>query len=380
MKCPKCNHEQSNTFECESCGIIFEKYARRQKMDEESCVPPSEENSSREETSDKKGLMLTFIYPVAAIVVIFCIYLYFSPSDKKIKDLKAGSDHNADVKIIVVNKTEPSLRGIAKQLNDAHPPKNNIEKARNATVFIKTAWGIGSGFFIDSNCHIITNRHVVMYDETEIASIRDRLNKQKLMIDNEEQRISRAENKVNTIRDYNYRRQVKEEIEKRKEQLSQARTEYEDYISTLDDIEYGFAGREFSITLIDGSEYSVMDAEKSETYDLALLSLGERDCPYIEAGSTKVLEQGKRVYTIGSPVGLKYTVTSGIVSGKRAMGDTTYIQTDASINPGNSGGPLINSDGKVIGVNTMVIRDAENIGFALPIESVLEEFGRFIRM
>jgi S1-C subfamily serine protease len=80
------------------------------------------------------------------------------------------------------------------------------------------------------------------------------------------------------------------------------------------------------------------------------------------------------VYTVGHPVGLRHSVTSGIISGFREHAGVRYIQTDAPINPGNSGGPLIDLNGEVVGVNTMILADTEGIGFAIPIEVVLDEF------
>jgi S1-C subfamily serine protease len=71
---------------------------------------------------------------------------------------------------------------------------------------------------------------------------------------------------------------------------------------------------------------------------------------------------------------MTYTLTSGVFSGERVDGDMRFLQTDAPINPGNSGGPLITEDGRVVGVNTMVLRDTQGIGFALPIEAVFDAF------
>ena len=92
---------------------------------------------------------------------------------------------------------------------------------------------------------------------------------------------------------------------------------------------------------------------------------------------------------IGSPFGLEQTVTVGIVSAKgRSLGASPfddYIQTDASINPGNSGGPLINAQGKVVGINSAVIAQGQGLGFSLPIDLVkrllpqLKEKGRVVR-
>jgi S1-C subfamily serine protease len=83
---------------------------------------------------------------------------------------------------------------------------------------------------------------------------------------------------------------------------------------------------------------------------------------------------GSRLYTIGNPAGLAYTVTSGIFSGERQEGGQRLLQTDAPINPGNSGGPLLLESGAVIGINTMVLRGAQGVGFAIPIEAALDEF------
>ncbi len=91
----------------------------------------------------------------------------------------------------------------------------------------------------------------------------------------------------------------------------------------------------------------------------------------LQLGDSDKLKQGMSVLAIGSPLGLKYTVTEGIISaldrpleGHPGEG---FIQTDAAINPGNSGGPLVNIEGKVIGINTAIIAGAQGLGFAVPI-------------
>jgi S1-C subfamily serine protease len=91
-------------------------------------------------------------------------------------------------------------------------------------------------------------------------------------------------------------------------------------------------------------------------------------------GSSTELEVGERLFTIGNPVGLAYTVTSGVFSGQRSDGEQRLLQTDAPINPGNSGGPLLEENGQVVGINTLVLRGAQGIGFAIPIETAYEEF------
>ncbi|HML59371.1 DegQ family serine endoprotease [Solidesulfovibrio sp.] len=105
--------------------------------------------------------------------------------------------------------------------------------------------------------------------------------------------------------------------------------------------------------------------------DLALLKIdGKSNLPYLEFGDSGKIKVGEWVLAIGNPFGLENTVTLGIVSAKgRIIGAgpfDNFIQTDASINPGNSGGPLIDLDGKVIGINTAIVASGQGIGFAIP--------------
>ncbi len=94
--------------------------------------------------------------------------------------------------------------------------------------------------------------------------------------------------------------------------------------------------------------------------------------------SEKPVHDGDKVVAIGHPYGLNYTATEGIVSkAARLQGELEYIQIDAAINPGNSGGPLLNNTGEVIGVNTFIIQNSNNLGFALPFSYVQEALDAF---
>ena len=108
-------------------------------------------------------------------------------------------------------------------------------------------------------------------------------------------------------------------------------------------------------------------------------------------GDSDNVRVGEIVYAIGNPIGYQFqrTVTSGIISAVNRTvridenGGSTYmedlIQTDAGINPGNSGGPLINPDGKIIGINSVKIESAEGIGFAVPINIVKPIIERYMK-
>ena len=111
--------------------------------------------------------------------------------------------------------------------------------------------------------------------------------------------------------------------------------------------------------------------------DLALLQIKpDGELTYLRLGDSEGLRVGEWVMAIGSPLNFTHTVTVGVVSGKgRSLGisDTSFenfIQTDAAINFGNSGGPLVNLQGEVVGINTAINFGAENIGFAVPVNTL----------
>lgn len=101
----------------------------------------------------------------------------------------------------------------------------------------------------------------------------------------------------------------------------------------------------------------------------------------IEVRESGDVRAGERVFAIGNPLGLDFSVTEGIVSSSRRVGGggITYIQSDISINPGNSGGPLIDSQGRMIGMNTLKVAGVDGLGFSLPSSMVISVAGRLIK-
>lgn len=113
-------------------------------------------------------------------------------------------------------------------------------------------------------------------------------------------------------------------------------------------------------------------------YDLAFIQPPQKiEFPFLHIAE-KLPSDGDRVIAIGHPYGLTYTSTEGIVSkGKRVFDGISYIQIDAAINPGNSGGPLVNEFAEVVGVNTFVIAESSNLGFALSAEHLKESLEEY---
>ncbi len=141
-----------------------------------------------------------------------------------------------------------------------------------------------------------------------------------------------------------------------------------------------------SVLLADGSKktYPARVLGQDPTYDIAVIKIdADKDLPVLELGDSDAVEVGEWVIAIGNPHGFEHSVTAGIISAKnrsiRAQ-DVSYddfLQTDAAINPGNSGGPLLDMNGRVIGINTAIIPYAQGLGFAIPINKakgrVMEE-------
>ena len=117
--------------------------------------------------------------------------------------------------------------------------------------------------------------------------------------------------------------------------------------------------------------------------DLAVLKIERKDLPFLHFGDSAELHQGQLVLAFGNPLGLSNSVTMGVVSSTARQikpdDPMLYIQTDAPINPGNSGGPLLDADGRVVGINTFILSQSggsEGIGFAIPsnvVHSVVEQ-------
>lgn len=373
MECPKCGHSQNDTVKCESCGIYFGKLKPQQ------ATRPIV-HLEAEPAGGFKGKWI-----IAVVLVAIGAGAYILSGDKKKKPSAAPPTQASSIVPATNTPAEMSHVGLAKQLFDSHPARNRIEAARNATVFISTEWGsLGSGFFIDSECRAVTNRHVVELNAEEASRwVQEHPRFKAEVAKAQRALVERIERLQQRLMEMQYRQAPRREVRDVEQQLAAARKELEELRpDKLDaDINREFSDRAydadvhgFTVTLIDGTRYRGVRAEYARNLDLALFRVPASNCPFIEPGTSAALQQGQRLYTIGSPAGLTYTVTSGIFSGSRSHEQFTILQTDAPINPGNSGGPLITEDGLVIGVNTAILLGTQGIGFAIPIETLQAEF------
>ncbi|HNF92442.1 MAG TPA: trypsin-like peptidase domain-containing protein [Accumulibacter sp.] len=153
-----------------------------------------------------------------------------------------------------------------------------------------------------------------------------------------------------------------------------------------------------TVKLADGRDYQAALVGASPAYDIAVLRIGVgfKRPPPVPVGTSSDLKVGQKVFAIGNPFGLDWTLTNGIVSAldRSLAGERDgpaiehLIQTDAAINPGNSGGPLLDSAGRLIGINTAIYSPSgasAGIGFAVPVDTVMRvvpqliKSGRYIR-
>lgn len=130
---------------------------------------------------------------------------------------------------------------------------------------------------------------------------------------------------------------------------------------------------EIQVKTSDGKSHKATVLGKDRELDIALLKIEGSHLPYAALGNSDAARVGEWVVAIGNPLGLDHTVTAGILSakGRNILGGIqSFLQTDAAINLGNSGGPLLNLKGEIIGINTMIRADGQNIGFAVPVNKV----------
>jgi len=153
---------------------------------------------------------------------------------------------------------------------------------------------------------------------------------------------------------------------------------------------------DYTVILEPEKTYPAKVISRDPISDVAILKINAKDLPYLELGNSDEIELGQTVIAIGNALGEFHdTISTGVVSGlsrfitavsgltQQAESLRGLIQTDAAINPGNSGGPLVDIEGKVIGINTAMVMGAQNIGFAIPINYAkkdLEEVKKYGRI
>src|SRR5882762_5780070 len=370
MECPKCGHTQDDTVKCKSCGVYFAKLHK-----------PTVSSPPRSSHPVAGAPRIGFGALLGTALITAVVVSHFMRRSDPHDAARSPAHPDALAAAPPTTTAMPSMevsRAIASQVLPA-AGHNSIETARKATVLIKTGWGYGSGFIIDADCHVITNRHVVETDGARVANTVASSAEMRARIAVAEQQL-----RANIVQQLQLRRslvgepgtnlqviEIDERVQAMKEELADLPERVNRDISQRVE---GSGRSGFTAMVVDGTEFNSLHAAYADNRDLAIFQLPANHCPHLEPGNSGALAQGERLYTIGNPSGLAYSVTSGIFSGDRGAGQERFLQTDAPINPGNSGGPLIRENGEVVGINTLVLQGAQGIGFAIPIEAVYQEF------
>ena len=378
--CPKCNHEQTNQVECESCGLIFRKYAQAQ---ERSRLQAQEAALDSQENGARPRILPRLIVSAIALIVLTAGATFYLMKNRPPQATAPPPSASAppSTQPVLQQPAEHSSQMAQQTRTPAHVmttfvPGSPLEQAKQGTVAIETPWGQGSGFFI-TDTTIVTNKHVIQANEDQLQEIRHKVETGRRLIDLEQEKLGRYRRQLPRINDGPSRQQLRIIIQEMERQLAEVVPKQEEVETRLRKMEQPTGISDIKLFLADGTEFTANSTQTSSTRDLALLTVFTSKAMVLPAalGNTH-LNQGDRVFTIGNPVGLRNTVTAGVFSGYRQHKETgeVLLQTDAPINPGNSGGPLIDELGRVHGINTMIIRNTQGIGFAIPIREVFEEF------
>jgi S1-C subfamily serine protease len=127
--------------------------------------------------------------------------------------------------------------------------------------------------------------------------------------------------------------------------------------------------KEVRLRFSDGKTTNAKVLAVDEGRDLAVLTMDVANAKWADLASTAAVKPGAEVAALGSPLGLDNSVTKGVVSARpRRINGQELLQVDAALNPGNSGGPVVDARGAVVGVSTVIARNAQNVGFAVPSE------------
>jgi len=366
--------------ECEACGVIFARYKLAQNRLQEAQVAKDEARKKR------SGRLWSIVQTLVLILLTAGTTYYYVNSNQQPAVVPATPGKTA---VAAESAAENPVRPESTQQpvvsqNNARNVKASrpmtIEEARKATVSIETPWGSGSGFFVSDN-FIVTNRHVVQMDENLLAEFRHKVEQTRELVELEKQKIRDMRARLRETKHAPTRGQLEIIIGESERNLNTIMPQLEDAERRLAKLKEKMRPDDVKIILADGTSQVANFLLVSERHDLALMSIYVNDVKHLSRPpENSRIQQGDKVFTIGSPVGLRNTVTSGVFSGYRKdpKDGSLFLQTDAPINPGNSGGPLIDENGYVRGVNTMILQDTEGIGFAIPIDTVFEEFGSSI--
>lgn len=323
----------------------------------------------------------------------------------QVNSVEDSSTSNSQSTNAINDQLEKSSQNLQDRLSAKFHPDSAIAQVTLSVVAIETPMGSGSGFFISDQGHIVTNKHVIrpnsvpnsQQQEQELQKETAYLASLEASLQQEQQELKDYKDKLDRYAasipgssdktrlladsDYNsYLRRYTERLSKLEEAQKDFKVRQQKHTKALSEFNWQTSmakvATQFKVFLKDNTKLSAKLLAISKTQDLALLQLtGEKTRPL--TFFNKPLNQGSRVFAVGSPLGIRDSVTSGIITRL----DAEFVVTDAQILPGNSGGPLVTEQGEVIGVNTLKFAqnaNAAGFGLAIPIHQIQKEFAVYL--
>ncbi|TNF90125.1 MAG: DUF4124 domain-containing protein [Gammaproteobacteria bacterium] len=316
-------------------------------------------------------------------------------TDKPPRDQKTSA--------VTTSASNQEIRADLKEdLHKVFNPRSKTDEASLSVVTVQTSSGAGSGFFVTDDGYIITNRHVVRpatssqwkNAEAEFEEWKYKLENAKMDLRDDEERLNDARKTIDENREYmesarasdsekrRYERYVKR-YQKNKQRheanVSQYRKLEREYRKRKSDFGFNSSvsnfSKKFTIVLKDGKKLKARLIKISKNQDLALLKLDNYSTPFLPLANQQYPRQGTKVFAIGSPLGISDSLTAGIIT----KSSRDHLFTDTQILPGNSGGPLIDTEGKVLGVNTAIVarnQTMDGLGLAIYASHIRKEFAR----
>ena len=346
-------------------------------------------------------LTLMVILPAAATAGV---YKYQDENGKwHFTDTPPANDQSTSVTSVTASGA--NQRDLKQELEDQFKPDNDVDRATLSVVTVKTAGGNGSGFFITDQGHVVTNRHVVRPatssqardNQAKLEHYAQQLETARLQLEYEENRLEEMRQTIEEERPYvesgsvssSYRAQFNRYVKRYEldrelyeRDMKKFREVEGKYRKAKSDI--GFSNsltnfsKKFTLVLKNGRKIKAKLVKISKNYDLALLKVENVLVQPLSFSTGGRPQQGVKVFAVGSPLGISDALTTGIIT-KSAK---DFLYTDTRILPGNSGGPLIDSKGKLIGVNTAVVTGgglAEGLGVVIYAKHIRSEFARELR-
>jgi S1-C subfamily serine protease len=292
---------------------------------------------------------------------------------------------------------------LKRKLTKKYRSVSAIEKTTLAVVRIETPLGLGSGFFTSSDGYILTNKHVVRPDSDSVEEAKDKLKKSEAVVQRQKSKLRRYRDRLKSMkRDLD---EMASELEyysdsdkvAKKEEYSEYRRDYFKSKKNTEKFEKNYkknarelqskkdsfnrrlanaeVANQFDIFLKDKTKLTAKLVGISSERDLALLKLSDHFVPTVVVDFGLSPKQGEVVYAVGSPLGLHDYVTSGVITSFKKK----FLVTDAQILPGNSGGPLVDPEGRLLGMNTAKLLStnsigSEGFGLAIPLKAMKKEF------